>query len=92
MAGAIQIHWMRNQEHNKGEDDQLIRRLQYRLRRQGMLELDAWLAPLTMAINTKKPDVLTAINEILTYEVPDLLAMQAGDLAIPEALKSWLNA
>ncbi|MDQ7001151.1 MAG: hypothetical protein Q9N02_00495, partial [Ghiorsea sp.] len=72
---------MSSQANNKEKEEHLIRRLQYRLRRQGMLELDAWLAPLAMAINTRKPDVLAATKEILTYEVPDLLAMQAGDLA-----------
>jgi succinate dehydrogenase flavin-adding protein (antitoxin of CptAB toxin-antitoxin module) len=68
-----------------------IRRLQYRLQRQGMLELDAWLAPLLAALETKNSDVLVAIKKILTYEVPDLLAMQTGSLPIPEVLEPWLK-
>jgi len=80
------------QEQSKEEKEQLMRQLQYRLRRQGMLELDAWLAPLFLAIDTGNTEVLAAIKEILMYEVPDLLAMQTGALAIPEVLKPWLKS
>ena len=93
MAGAKQILWMKNkQEQSKEDKEHLMRQLQYRLRRQGMLELDAWLAPLFLAVNTGQADVLAATKEILMYEVPDLLAMQSGALAIPEALKPWLKS
>ncbi len=92
MARAKQILWMKNKQEQSAEDkEQLMRQLQYRLRRQGMLELDAWLAPLFLAVNTGHADVLAATKEILMYEVPDLLAMQTGDLAIPEVLKPWLK-
>jgi len=80
------------QEQIKEDKEQLMRQLQYRLRRQGMLELDAWLAPLFFAVNTDDEGVLAATKEILMYEVPDLLAMQSGTLAIPEALKPWLKS
>ncbi len=93
MVGAKQILWMKNkQELSKEEKERLMRQLQYRLRRQGMLELDAWLAPLFLAIHTENAEVLVAIKEILMYEVPDLLAMQTGALAIPEVLKPWLKS
>jgi len=82
---------MNNQEDSEKDKEQLMRQLQYRLRRQGMLELDAWLAPLFLAVDTGNTDVLAAIKKILMYEVPDLLAMQAGNLAIPEVLKPWLK-
>jgi succinate dehydrogenase flavin-adding protein (antitoxin of CptAB toxin-antitoxin module) len=83
---------MKNKQEQSQEDkEQLMRQLQYRLRRQGMLELDAWLAPLLLAINTGDADVLAATKEILMYEVPDLLALQAGSQDIPEALKPWLK-
>jgi len=72
-------------------EEQLIRRLQYRLQRQGMLELDAWLTPLLIAVATKDSAVLAATKKLLTYEVPDLLAMQTGSLAIPKALEPWLK-
>jgi len=71
--------------------DCLIRQLRYRLQRQGMLELDAWLLPLQGALQNNHPRVITAIEYLLSCEVPDLLAMQTGKQEIPEELKPWLN-
>ncbi len=69
-----------------------IRRLQYRLQRQGMLELDAWLAPLTLAVAQNEPAITRAVEQLLNYEAPDLQAMQAGTIHIPEVLKPWLKS
>ena len=91
MAATRQIQLMSELKGTNGKEELLIRRLQYRLQRQGMLELDAWLSPLLTAVDTKDMLVLTATKELLTYEVPDLLAMQAGSLAIPKVLEPWLK-
>jgi len=69
----------------------IARKLLYRLQRQGMLELDVWLSGLTVAIQSEDPQVLQAVETLMACESPDLLAMQAGDIPIPEVLKSWLN-
>ena len=71
--------------------DGLIRRLRFRLNRQGMLELDAWLLPLQEAIELNDPKIIEAIEYILSLEVPELIAMQAGRKNMPEELKHWLN-
>ncbi len=68
-----------------------IRRLSYRLQRQGMLELDAWLSPLILALKSGTPDILDAIETLLQKEVPELQAMQTGKKAVPEELKPWLK-
>jgi len=74
-------------------DDPVIRRLQYRLQRQGMLELDTWLFPLISAVNSKYADakVLAAIEHLIECEAPELLAMHDGHRPIPEELKPWLS-
>ncbi len=91
MVGMRQTPLMSDSKQDNEREEQLIRRLQYRLQRQGMLELDAWLTPLLTAVATKDSAVLAATKKLLTYEVPDLLAMQAGSLAIPKALEPWLK-
>ena len=68
-----------------------LRKLQYRLKRQGMLELDAWLSPLQQAMLTQDKSILTSITLLLEQEVPELLAMQSGKKNIPQELKPWLN-
>jgi len=67
------------------------RRLLYRLQRQGMLELDVWLNQLTAAIQSEDTEILQAVETLMACESPDLLAMQTGELSIPEVLKPWLN-
>ena len=71
--------------------DYLVRQLRYRLQRQGMLELDAWLSPLQDALEKNHPKVIEAVEYLLSCEAPELLAMQTGKQKIPEELKPWLN-
>ncbi|GAV20574.1 hypothetical protein MMIC_P1543 [Mariprofundus micogutta] len=66
-----------------------IRRLRYRLNRQGMLELDAWLAPL-LAADFNQPEIVEAIEILLQCEAPELQAMMSGETALPEVLEKWL--
>ncbi len=68
-----------------------VRRLRYRLKRQGMLELDAWLSRLDTAILLEDEDVVMAVNQLLTCEPPVLQAMMHGDEALPEILQPWLK-
>ena len=68
-----------------------LRQLQYRLKRQGMLELDSWLSPLGQALLPQDEKVLDSIANLLKQEVPELLAMQAGKKKIPKELEPWLN-
>ncbi len=68
-----------------------IRCLQYRISRQGTLELAAWLSPLQDAIHTGDETLLVSIEELLSYEVPVLMAMQAGTHPIPQELQPWLS-
>ena len=71
------------------ESDIVIRRLCYRLNRQGMLELDAWLGRLLKA-DLQDPAVMAAIDVLLQAEVPELQAMMHGEKSVPECLKAWL--
>ncbi len=67
-----------------------MRRMRYRLNRQGMLELDAWLAPLLQA-DFSDASVAAAVEELLRAEPPELQAMMQGDVPIPDALRPWLK-
>jgi len=71
------------------ESDIAIRRLCYRLNRQGMLELDAWLNRLHNA-DLQTPGVVAAIDGLLQFEAPELQAMMHGEKDVPECLKPWL--
>jgi len=71
------------------EHELAIRRLRYRLNRQGMLELDAWLGGLQQA-DLGCMDVVAAIEQLLNCEPPELQAMMHGELPVPEVLKAWL--
>ncbi len=64
--------------------------MRYRLNRQGMLELDAWLSPLLEA-KVDDVQVVSAIERILNCEPPELQRMMAGEVNIPEVLKEWLR-
>lgn len=66
-----------------------LRRMRYRLNRQGMLELDAWLSPLLDA-NPADEKVMSAIEILLQCEAPQLQAMMMGQCEIPEPLEKWL--
>jgi len=71
------------------ESEIAVRRLRYRLNRQGMLELDAWLSPL-LQVDFKADGVMDAMNLLLQCEPPELQAMMHGEKDLPECLKSWL--
>ena len=71
------------------ESDIAIRRLCYRLNRQGMLELDAWLSRLQHA-DLNAPGVMAAIEVLLRSEAPELQKMMHGEEVVPDCLKAWL--
>jgi len=71
------------------ESELAIRRLRYRLNRQGMLELDAWLAGLMQA-DLNDAAVLDATNVLLEMEPPELYAMMHGAASLPKVLQRWL--
>jgi len=66
-----------------------LRRMRYRLNRQGMLELDAWLAGLLQA-DMQAEGMAEAIETLLQCEPPELQAMMHGQTAVPVLLKPWL--
>ena len=68
-----------------------IRRLRYRLNRQGMLELDAWLAPLEKALTESDGETVALIEAIVATDTPELLAMMHGETEIPKELRPWLE-
>jgi len=68
-----------------------LRRLRYRLKRLGMLELEAWLARLEPALADGKQPVIQAALLLMDMETPQLLAMMHGEVPLPEALRSWLE-
>jgi len=72
---------------NESELD--IRRMRYRLNRQGMLELDAWLTPLQHA-DMQNTAVASAIELLLQCEAPELQMMMTGEAEIPKVLERWL--
>jgi succinate dehydrogenase flavin-adding protein (antitoxin of CptAB toxin-antitoxin module) len=72
------------------ELDIKVRRLRYRLNRQGMLELDAWLAPLLHA-GMDDPEMVSAIEVLLNCEPPELQAIMLGELPVPEGLENFLS-
>lgn len=76
---------------NLSPPEQNLRKLQYRLKRQGMLELDVWLSGLNSALASGNQGVLQSVEQLLSLEVPTLLAMQSGREPIPKELQPWLN-
>jgi len=68
-----------------------IRRLRYRLNRQGMLELDAWLAPLEQALATGDGEIISQIETMIATDTPELLAMMHGEIPLPDVLRPWLE-
>jgi len=68
-----------------------LRRLRYRLKRLGMLELEAWLARLEPALADGEQPVIQAALLLMDMETPQLLAMMHGESPLPEALRSWLE-
>jgi len=76
---------------NKDAQEQQLRCLQYRLKRQGMLELDVWLSPLQDALTSNNEGLLACVERLLNMEVPELIAMQKGQIPIPKELNTWLS-
>ncbi len=66
------------------------RKLRYRLKRQGMLELDTWLSRLEPVLGNHDEEFSSALEELLNCEPDELLAMMQGRCSVPEALRSWL--
>lgn len=71
--------------------DEPMRRLRYRLKRQGMLELDAWLSQLEPALTTADGEFLAALEALLACEPHELAAMMRGVRPLPEPLRPWLS-
>ena len=67
-----------------------VKRLRYRLKRQGMLELDEWLAPLDARLEAARPEVLAAIARLLEQEPAELLAVMQGKRMPPVCLRDLL--
>jgi len=68
-----------------------MRRLHYRLKRQGMLELDTWLSALNDALLSGDAAMVADVNTLLSCETPELLAMMHGDKPIPNTLNIYLR-
>ena len=72
-------------------DENDIRRLRYRLNRQGMLELDEWIAPLEKALAEGDGETVAQVGEIIATDTPLLLAMMHGETPLPDRLRPWLE-
>jgi succinate dehydrogenase flavin-adding protein (antitoxin of CptAB toxin-antitoxin module) len=68
-----------------------LKKLRFRLRRQGLAELDAWLAPLEEPLLNGDQVVAKALTDLLDLQPVDLLAMMQGQLPVPVPLQSWLD-
>ena len=68
----------------------LLRRLCYRLKRQGMAELDAWLSGLEEPLRQGDGELAEAVEALLSHEPPELVAMMRGEKPLPELLRPWL--
>lgn len=68
-----------------------IRRLRYRLNRQGMLELDEWMAPLEKALEEGDSEIVAQVEAMIAADTPELLAMMHGEIPLPEGLRPWLE-
>lgn len=68
-----------------------VRKLRFRLKRQGMAELDLWLSALEPALERGDEAVRASVEMLLDCEPPMLLAMMHGEEAVPEPLRPWLE-
>jgi len=68
-----------------------LRRLRYRLKRLGMLELEDWLGRLEPAISRGDQAVIEAAQLIMQMQTPQLLAMMHDELPLPDVLRPWLQ-
>ena len=66
-------------------------RLRYRIRRLGMLELEAWLARLEPALEAGDTAVIQAALQFLELGAPELVRAMHGDAPLPAALRPWLE-
>jgi len=67
-----------------------LRSALYRLRRQGMLELEAWLQPLARAM-LEHVEIQSDVEALLALEVPELEYMMHHRAAIPVSLRVFLD-
>jgi len=67
-----------------------LRRLHFRLKRQGMAELDTWLSGLEEPLADADRPLLMAVESLLACEAPELIAMMRGERPVPEPLRPWL--
>jgi len=67
------------------------RALRYRIRRQGMLELDLWLGQLDREEVYADAEAREALARLLAAELPVLLAMMRGEQPVPPPLDRWLQ-
>jgi len=67
-----------------------IRRLRYRLKRQGMLELDEWLGPVGLMLDEASPEMLAELALFLDREPAELLDVMHGRQSPPECLRDVL--
>ncbi len=68
-----------------------IRKLRYRLKRQGMLELDTWLSRLEPTLEKHDEELSFAMVKLMNCEPTELLAMMQGNQPVPELLRPWLG-
>jgi len=68
-----------------------LRRLRYRLKRLGMLELEEWLARLEPALSRGDGPVIQAAQQLMDMETPQLVAMMHAETPLPEVLRPWLE-
>jgi len=73
------------------EMDVNIRKLRYRFKRQGMLELDTWLSRLEPALESGDVELNIVLMQFMQCEPVELLAMMQGNQPVPELLRPWLG-
>lgn len=69
-----------------------LRRVRFRLRRQGMAELDNWLSALEVPLEQSDMAFIRAVEHLLSCEPPELVAMMRGKSPLPEGLRPWLSS
>jgi len=72
------------------EQSVLLRCVLYRLRRQGMLELEAWLQPLERAMQDHI-EIHRDVEALLAMEPPEIEYMMHHPASVPVSLRGFLN-
>ncbi|MDX8391570.1 MAG: succinate dehydrogenase assembly factor 2 [Mariprofundaceae bacterium] len=67
-----------------------LRKIHYRIRRLGMLELEAWLDRLQPALADGDAVIFKATLQLLELETPILVRMMNGEQPVPAPLRAWL--